>query len=204
MEGTMTNYIDTDKLKSILRERYNTNKLGQHSPFRHGKVEALKEVIELINSLQQEQPEPSNNLVDVDAVREDFITEIYRVLDADSTNDRANAIIDAFDSLPTVSQEQPEAELYNNGWIDCTKQMPKETKQWSDTMQGHKEWTESDRVLVWDSMYGCGVDATKNGKWISEQRNGYTGQVVHGIIAWRPIPEFNEELLFNERKEKRK
>lgn len=200
----MTNYIDTDKLKSILRERYNTNKLGQHSPFRHGKVEALKEVIELINSLQQEQPEPSNNLVDVDAVREDFITEIYRVLDADSTNDRANAIIDAFDSLPTVSQEQPEAELYNNGWIDCTKQMPKETKQWSDTMQGHKEWTESDRVLVWDSMYGCGVDATKNGKWISEQRNGYTGQVVHGIIAWRPIPEFNEELLFNERKEKRK
>lgn len=63
------------------------------------------------DSLQQEQPEPSNNLVDVDAVREDFITEVYRVLDADSTNDRANAIIDAFDSLPTVSQEQTEVDL---------------------------------------------------------------------------------------------
>ena len=61
--------------------------------------------------VQQEQPEPSNNLVDVDAVREDFITEVYRVLDADSTNDRANAIIEAFDSLPTVSQKQPEVDL---------------------------------------------------------------------------------------------
>lgn len=60
--------------------------------------------------LQQEQPEPSN-LVDVDAVREDFIAEVYRVLDADSTNDRANAIIDAFDSFPTVSQIQPEVDL---------------------------------------------------------------------------------------------
>lgn len=56
----------------------------------------------LATYLQQEQPELSNNLVDADAVREDFITEVYRVLDADTTNDRANAIIDAFDSLPTV------------------------------------------------------------------------------------------------------
>lgn len=86
--------------------------------------------------------------------------------------------------------EVKEVDLYNNGWIDCTKQMPPETKQTSDTLQGHREWTESDRVLVWDSMYGCSVDVTKNGKWMSEQRGGYKGQVVHGIIAWRPIPEF--------------
>lgn len=94
------------------------------------------------------------------------------------------------------AMEQPKVDLYNNGWIDCRKRMPKETKQWSDTLQGHREWTESDLVLAWDSMYGCRVDATKNGKWMSEQRGGYTGQICHGIIAWRPIPEFNEELLF--------
>ncbi|MBR6907117.1 hypothetical protein IKN40_01055 [bacterium] len=82
-----------------------------------------------------------------------------------------------------------------NSWIDCLKQMPPEKKQCSDTLQGHREWTESDIVLVWDSMYGCGIDSTKNGKWRREQRGGYTGQVVHGIIAWRPIPEFNKELL---------
>ncbi len=91
--------------------------------------------------------------------------------------------------------EVKEVDLYNNGWIDCSRQMPKETKQWSDTLQGHREWTESDMVLAWDSIYGCRIDATKNGKWMSEQRGGYTGQIVHGIIAWRPIPEFNEELL---------
>lgn len=60
---------------------------------------------------QQKQPECSSSLIDVDAVREDFIAEVYRVLNADSTNDRANAIIDAFDSLPTVSQEQPKVDL---------------------------------------------------------------------------------------------
>ena len=108
-----------------------------------------------------------------------------------------NQVLYFLNTLP----EQPEVELDNNGWIDCGKQMPKETKQWSDTLQGHREWTESDLVLAWDSVYGCRVDATKNGKWMSEQRVGYTGQIVHGIIAWRPIPEFNEELLFNARKE---
>jgi len=91
--------------------------------------------------------------------------------------------------------EIKEVELYNNGWIDCIKQMPPETKQTSDTLQGHREWTESNMVLVWDSMYGCSVDVTKNGKWMSERRGGYTGQLVHRIIAWRPIPKFSEELL---------
>lgn len=95
----------------------------------------------------------------------------------------------------TDTLEVKEVDLYNNGWIDCTKQMPPEAKQTSDTLQGHREWTESDSVLAWDSMYGCRVDVTRNGKWMSEQRGGYTGQVVHGIIAWRPIPEFSEELL---------
>lgn len=105
-----------------------------------------------------------------------------------------------FDGLSKIENfldtlEVEEMDLDNNGWIDCTKQMPPEEKQYSDTLQGHREWTESDLVLAWDSLYGCRVDATKNGKWMSEQRGGYTGQVVHGIIAWRPIPEFNEELL---------
>ena len=96
--------------------------------------------------------------------------------------------------------EVKEVDLYNNGWIDCTKQMPPETKQTSDTLQGHREWTESDVVLAWDSSYGCRVDFTKNGKWMSEQRGGYTGQLIHGIIAWRPIPEFSEELLLKAQK----
>ena len=90
--------------------------------------------------------------------------------------------------------------MAEQGWIDDGS-MPPETKYEENTMQGHREWTESKPVLAWDSMYGPRVDATKNGKWMSEQRDGYTGQIVHGIIAWRPIPEFNEELLFNTRKE---
>lgn len=78
------------------------------------------------------------------------------------------------------------------GWIDDGS-IPPETKYEEDTMQGHREWTESKPVLAWDSMYGPRVDVTKNGKWMSEQRGGYTGQVCHGIIAWRPISEYKEK-----------
>ena len=112
---------------------------------------------------------------------------------------KAQAYGDVLDYLDTT--EVKEVDLYNNGWIDCAKQMPPETKQTSDTLQGHREWTESDMVLAWDSMYGCCVDATKNGKWMSEKRGGYQGQVVHGIIAWRPIPEWSEELLLKAQEE---
>lgn len=40
--------------------------------------------------------------IDFDVVRDDFAQDVYRILDADPTNDRANQIIDAFDRLPTV------------------------------------------------------------------------------------------------------
>ena len=43
------------------------------------------------------------NIVNVDEVRDDFVNEVYSILDADTTTDRVNLIIDAFDSLPTVS-----------------------------------------------------------------------------------------------------
>lgn len=82
--------------------------------------------------------------------------------------------------------------MAGQGWIDDGS-MPPETKYEEDTMQGHREWTGSEPVLAWDSMYGPRVDVTKNGKWMSEQRGGYTGQVCHGIIAWRPIPEYKEK-----------
>ena len=51
----MKKYIDAEKLKSLLRKKYNTYKIGQHSPFRNGKVETLRETIELIDSLQQDE-----------------------------------------------------------------------------------------------------------------------------------------------------
>lgn len=82
--------------------------------------------------------------------------------------------------------------MAGQGWIDDGS-MPPETKQESDTLQGNREWTESEPVLAWDSMYGCLVDWTRNGKWMSEQIGGYTGQICHGIIAWRPIPEYKEK-----------
>lgn len=72
-------------------------------------------------------------------------------------------------------------------WITCQEQMPEEHKYESDTMQGHYEWTESDRVLVWDSLYGPGIDSTKNGKWRSEQR----GRVSGSNCTWNSCLDAN-------------
>ncbi len=77
-------------------------------------------------------------------------------------------------------------------WIDCGKRMPPEKRRESDNLQGHHVWTESEPVLALDSIYGPRVDFTWNGRWASEKRKGYSGQVVHGIIAWMPIPEYKE------------
>ena len=112
----MSKYIDAEKLIAAIERLIKVNKKLKSNRFIEGIAAGYGDVLSAITSLQQEQPEPSNNLVDVDAVREDFITEVYRVLDADPTNDRANAIINAFDSLPTVSQEQPEVSA-KHGWV---------------------------------------------------------------------------------------
>lgn len=45
--------------------------------------------------------------INSDEVREDFMREVYRILDADPNNDRANQIIDVFDNLPTVEMKEP-------------------------------------------------------------------------------------------------
>lgn len=44
-------------------------------------------------------------LYDNDEYREDFMELVYGLLQSDGTNDRANQIIDAFDSAPEVEAE---------------------------------------------------------------------------------------------------
>lgn len=119
--------IDADKLKELLDAKYKEfrEKGYREDAAYYYFADGLDVAKQLVESLQQEQPECSSNLVDVDAIREDFITEVYRVLDADPTNDRANAIINAFDSLPTVSREQPEVDLekeIDSIYDKCTNQ----------------------------------------------------------------------------------
>ena len=80
-------------------------------------------------------------------------------------------------------------------WVPCSERMPPENRRVSVATQ-KLEWRQSEPVLAWDSVYGVCIDFTKNGRWVSELRGGYQGQVVHGIIAWMPLPEGpSEEFL---------
>lgn len=68
-------YIDADRLRALLETRYNIGKIGQHSPFRNGKTEALRETIELIDSLQQE-PTPDTDVLHTELVN---LLKTYRI-----------------------------------------------------------------------------------------------------------------------------
>ena len=83
--------------------------------------------------------------------------------------------------------------LNTMNWIDCRERMPEETRQMSDNLQGHHKWSESERVLAWDSLYGPQIDWTRNGRWHSEFMGEYCGQVYHSVVAWMPIPEMDIE-----------
>ena len=66
-----------------------------------------EEILAWLENQGGQKPSMEGTFVNVDEVREDFIQEVYRVLDADTTNDRANQIIDAFDNLPTIPIQKP-------------------------------------------------------------------------------------------------
>ena len=138
----------------------------------------------------------NGTFVNVDDVREDFVQEVYRVLDADSTNDRANQIIDAFDNLPTVAiekqGEQKPADItnklkeeYQRGWDAAMQQLPKEVDSqiWQIANNSAKTWEESFAILcASQKAYDKGKkDALKEQKpaaWSEEDR-----QNLDSIIA---------------------
>ncbi len=68
---------------------------------------------------KQGEQKLNGTFVNVDDIREDFIDEVYRVLDADPTNDRANQIIDAFDNLPTITIKQDPCEHCKMTQLNC-------------------------------------------------------------------------------------
>lgn len=80
---------------------YGFNKEGNSSQARKFAIYIWDKYIE--SPKENVQADKERHYIDVDAVRQDFVNEVYRILDADSTNDRANQIIDYFDSLPLVS-----------------------------------------------------------------------------------------------------
>lgn len=52
---------------------------------------------------QDEKQKLDGTFVNVDEVRESFVSIIYSILSDDPTNDRANDIINAFDNLPSIT-----------------------------------------------------------------------------------------------------
>lgn len=74
------------------------------------------------------------------------------------------------------------------GWISVKDRLPEERKYESDTLQGHHEWTESDRVFVLDDRGVAMVDSLRNGKFWLDGHKDCDG-FPHYIEYWMPIPK---------------
>ena len=68
-----------------------------------GLIQKNNELYLRLEKQGEQKPSMEGVFVNVDEVREDFMQEVYRILNADLTNDRANQIIDAFDHLSTIT-----------------------------------------------------------------------------------------------------
>ena len=85
--------------------------------------------------------------------------------------------------------EQAEKDL---GWISVKDRLPEERKYESDNLQGHHEWTESDRVFVLDDRGVAMVDSLRNGKFWLDGKKDCDG-FPHYIEYWMPIPKLPKE-----------
>ena len=98
-----------------------------------------------------------------------------------------------FNSMPRgyfqLGYEQAEKEL---GWISVKDRLPEERKYESDTLQGHHEWMESDRVFVLDDRGVAMVDSLRNGKFWLDGKKDCDG-FPHYIEYWMPIPKLPKE-----------
>ena len=103
---------------------------GMGIPNLAGCKEAMRKAAELIS---QPQPSLPSNL---DEAAEQYALDV-------KAKPFGNLVKEAFKAGAEWMAGQ--------GWIDDGS-MPPETKQESDTLQGHIEWTESEPVLAWDSL----------------------------------------------------
>lgn len=91
---------EDEKMRKDLINTFNTYYKNQPEGEWDGKK--VKDILAWLEK-QGENQSVEGTFINVDDARDDFMSEVYRVLDADTTNDRANQIIQAFDSLPTVA-----------------------------------------------------------------------------------------------------
>lgn len=81
-----------------------------------------------------------------------------------------------------------------NPWHKTSEELPEELKYVENTMQGRREWTESEQVLVINNHYQKSVDYTKNGEWV-RLRN--LPKDCDGLktcyLYWMPIPKIKED-----------
>lgn len=95
-----------------------------------------------------------------------------------------NAFIEGYSYVETYENK-------NSKWISVNNRMPDETKYESDNMQGHHEWTESERVAVMDDRGIIMIDSTRDGKF---RKDGLKDcdNFPHYIEYWMPLPKFNK------------
>jgi len=153
-----------EKVNTFISERINTFQTAQNAHYlseREARISELQTLQAAMSGFANSSIKGDKaHYIDADAVHQDFVNEVYRILDADSTNDRANQIIDCFDSLPLVSIPEPPTN------DDLKKEIDKYFSKW---WQGASDegCINADSQLV--SIYDCQRIARHFAQWQKEQ-----------------------------------
>ena len=81
-----------------------------------------------------------------------------------------------------------------NHWIRVREGLPPEEHYHVDGRnyldKKDRDWTESDRVLVFTSQEDITIDSLRNGEWMGAKRSRNTGieTNVYDVVAWQPLP----------------
>ena len=128
--------------------------------------------------------------IDREETRDEFTAQVYEILADDANNDRANQIIDVFDTLPA-------AEVMASMWhIIKTRPMTEEERKEYDELVGG-ELTDDEAVIYCSPLpengqevlvcYKCGcfdIDTFYDDDGCYFENNGD----MDGIVAWMPLP----------------
>lgn len=114
------------------------------------------------------------NAWSLDDAREDFMYDVYNILDFLPTNDEANQIIDSFDRVTKGIKQEPR-------WIPITERLPKE----NICNDGYHE--PSERVLAYmksGEMHVARYWSRYDYRWL-----GIISPTTDEVIAWMPLPQ---------------
>lgn len=142
-----------------------------------------QEWIDWLEKQAEQKPAIEGTFINVDEVREDFMQEVYSVLNDDATNDRANQIIDFFDHLPAITIQKPVEIDESSDMVEALRTEYEKGRADSITEMKQTKCSEEDEKIINEVASILINDENRADNKIEEDRLAY---LAERIQSFRP------------------